>query len=53
MNLLDWTALIIKLLMAFGGACVGYKASRHYLRREYEQAIYHLLIVIFIAVCIR
>lgn len=53
MNWMEWTVMITKLLLVIGGARVWYKASRHYLRGQYQQAIYHLLVVILVAVCIK
>ncbi|GIP10412.1 hypothetical protein J1TS5_25820 [Paenibacillus macerans] len=53
MNWIEWTITIIRLLLVVGGAWVGYKANKHYSRGQYQQAIYGMLLVIFIMICIK
>ena len=53
LNWIDCTVMIIRLLLVVCGALIGFIANRYYRRGQYQQAIYGVLLVIFIAICIR
>lgn len=53
MHWLEWVVFALRILILIGGLLIAFRANRHYRNGEYQQAIYNMLFVIFIAVGMR
>lgn|GEM_PF-6615371 len=53
MNWIEWMILTLRALMLIGGTVIAIIGSRHYRKGEYQQAIYSMLFLIFIVLCVR
>lgn len=52
MNWFEWVVFIVRMCMVVAGMVFAFKASRHYIKGEYLQAIFKMQMIIFIAIVV-
>lgn len=52
MDWFEWVLFALQIIVTAGGVHITFKADRHYKKGEYQQAIYNMLIAIFLLLCV-